>query len=132
MPASWATSWRRSPGVRRRPAAPAAGRPAWRGLSRARRARRNAASSARFAESMTPSVAAGRPAKVGPLIPGTAGLSPPRLGRPRAGGRAAGGVGARDEGRGLEAERGLQAGGADATFVRLAVTDLESVREAAG
>jgi NAD(P)-dependent dehydrogenase (short-subunit alcohol dehydrogenase family) len=40
-------------------------------------------------------------------------------------------VGARDEERGLEAERGLQAGGADATFVRLDVTDPESVREAA-
>ena len=41
-------------------------------------------------------------------------------------------VGARDEERGLEAERELRAGGADATFVRLDVTDPESVREAAG
>jgi NAD(P)-dependent dehydrogenase (short-subunit alcohol dehydrogenase family) len=40
-------------------------------------------------------------------------------------------VGARDEERGLEAERGLRAGGADATFVRLDVTDPESPREAA-
>ncbi len=41
-------------------------------------------------------------------------------------------VGARDEERGLEAERELRAGGADGTFVRLDVTDPESVREAAG
>jgi NAD(P)-dependent dehydrogenase (short-subunit alcohol dehydrogenase family) len=40
-------------------------------------------------------------------------------------------VGARDEERGLEAERELRAGGADATFVPLDVTDPESVREAA-
>ena len=40
-------------------------------------------------------------------------------------------VGARDEERGLAAERDLRAGGADATFVRLDVTDPESVREAA-
>jgi NAD(P)-dependent dehydrogenase (short-subunit alcohol dehydrogenase family) len=40
-------------------------------------------------------------------------------------------VGARDEERGLEAERGLRSGGADAAFVRLDVTDPESVQEAA-
>jgi len=40
-------------------------------------------------------------------------------------------LGARDEERGLAAERGLRAGDADATFVRLDVTDPESVREAA-
>ncbi|HEY6297341.1 MAG TPA: SDR family NAD(P)-dependent oxidoreductase, partial [Streptosporangiaceae bacterium] len=40
-------------------------------------------------------------------------------------------VGARDEEQGLEAERGLRAGGADATFIRLDVTDPESVRDAA-
>src|SRR5215475_9106667 len=46
MPASWATSSRRNPGVRRRPAA---GSPTSAGCSRARRARRNsAASSARL------------------------------------------------------------------------------------
>jgi NAD(P)-dependent dehydrogenase (short-subunit alcohol dehydrogenase family) len=40
-------------------------------------------------------------------------------------------VGARDEERGLEAERALRAGGADAAFVRLDVTDPESVQQAA-
>ena len=40
-------------------------------------------------------------------------------------------AGARDEERGLEAERELRAGGADAVFVRLDVTDAESVRQAA-
>jgi len=40
-------------------------------------------------------------------------------------------AGAREEERGLAAERELRAGGADAAFVRLDVTDPESVREAA-
>ena len=38
----------------------------------------------------------------------------------------------RDEARGLEAERALRSGGADAKYLRLDVTDAESVREAAG
>jgi len=41
-------------------------------------------------------------------------------------------VGARDEERGLAAEHSLCADGADAAFVRLDVTDPETVREAAG
>lgn len=41
-------------------------------------------------------------------------------------------AGARDEARGLEAERALRAGGADARFVPLDVTDAKSVQEAAG
>src|SRR5215831_3557875 len=45
IPASWATSWRRSPGVRR---LPVTGSPASCGETRARRARRNAASPARL------------------------------------------------------------------------------------
>jgi NAD(P)-dependent dehydrogenase (short-subunit alcohol dehydrogenase family) len=40
-------------------------------------------------------------------------------------------VGARDEERGVEAERALRAGGADAAFVRLDVTDPGSVQQAA-
>jgi NAD(P)-dependent dehydrogenase (short-subunit alcohol dehydrogenase family) len=40
-------------------------------------------------------------------------------------------AGARDEARGLEAERGLRADGADARFVPLDVTDAKSVQEAA-
>src|SRR3984893_7381338 len=40
-------------------------------------------------------------------------------------------VGARDETRGREAERALRAGGADARFVSLDVTDEKSVRQAA-
>jgi len=40
-------------------------------------------------------------------------------------------AGARDEARGLEAERALRDGGADARFVRLDVTDPKSAREAA-
>jgi NAD(P)-dependent dehydrogenase (short-subunit alcohol dehydrogenase family) len=40
-------------------------------------------------------------------------------------------AGARDEARGLEAERALRAGGADARFVPLDVTDAKSVQEAA-
>ena len=41
-------------------------------------------------------------------------------------------AGARDEARGLEAEKALRAGGAEARFVRLDVTDDTSVRQAAG
>jgi NAD(P)-dependent dehydrogenase (short-subunit alcohol dehydrogenase family) len=41
-------------------------------------------------------------------------------------------AGARDQERGLEAERALRADGADARFVRLDVTDDGSVQEAAG
>jgi len=40
-------------------------------------------------------------------------------------------AGARDEARGLEAERALRDGGADARFVRLDVTDPKSAQEAA-
>jgi NAD(P)-dependent dehydrogenase (short-subunit alcohol dehydrogenase family) len=40
-------------------------------------------------------------------------------------------AGARDEARGLQAERALRDGGADAQFVRLDVTDPKSAREAA-
>ena len=45
IPASWATSWRRSPGVRR---LPTSGSPASRVDNRARLARRNTASSSLF------------------------------------------------------------------------------------
>ena len=41
-------------------------------------------------------------------------------------------AGARDDDRGLAAERALRAGGAEARFVRLDVTDDASVRQAAG
>jgi NAD(P)-dependent dehydrogenase (short-subunit alcohol dehydrogenase family) len=41
-------------------------------------------------------------------------------------------AGARDEDRGLEAERALLSGGADAKYLPLDVTDAESVRKAAG
>ena len=41
-------------------------------------------------------------------------------------------AGARDKARGAEAERALRAGGADARFVALDVTDEESVTQAAG
>jgi len=41
-------------------------------------------------------------------------------------------AGARDEARGLEAERALRDGGAEARFVRLDVTDPKSAQEAAG
>ena len=41
-------------------------------------------------------------------------------------------AGARDKARGAEAERALRAGGADARFVALDVTDAESVTQAAG
>ena len=40
-------------------------------------------------------------------------------------------AGARDEARGLEAERALRDGGAEARFVRLDVTDPKSAQEAA-
>jgi NAD(P)-dependent dehydrogenase (short-subunit alcohol dehydrogenase family) len=40
-------------------------------------------------------------------------------------------VGARDEGRGRQAERDLRDGGADAHFVQLDVTDLKSIQRAA-
>src|SRR5271154_1610200 len=75
MPASWATSWRRSPGVRRRPGSPASGRPAWRGLSRARLARRNAARSARLVEFISVILAAAAARKVVLPVPGMSGLS---------------------------------------------------------
>src|SRR5690348_5060267 len=141
MPASWATSCRRRPGVRRREPS---GSPTSAGRNRVRLLRRKAARSVRFGMPPACRTPAGR---------GWYRRSLPALRRPGHAGAmttialitgankgigfqtaklfGASGmtvlVGARDEDRGRAAEQALRDGGADARFVALDVTDEKSV-----
>src|ERR1700733_5082880 len=162
MPASWATSCRRRPGVRRRWPA---GSPTSAGRSRSLRERRKVARSSRF----MPVTPRSRPCSdriVGAGLAAVAktGTADPRIGRSLPAGRrrwqardmttialitgANKGIGfatarllgdrgwtillgARDEVLGTRAEQELAAAGADARFVRLDVTDEQSVAAAA-
>src|SRR5947207_9801995 len=154
MPASSATSWRRSPGVRRRPPP---GSPTSVGRSRARRLRRNNASSGRFSMSSAcprrgagagreggtggPSLRSSLPPGVGPVqarsMTEIALITGANKGIGFATARQLGArgmtvlLGTRDAERGQAAERTLRDDGIDAHVVQLDVTDPTSVRTAA-
>src|SRR5436190_20771549 len=160
MPASWATSWRRSPVVRRRRPASS---PTSAGCTRPRRRRRNAASSARLTRSTLPSLPrrtghdhgsadtsfdGALPALAGRVDRGvmTTGMTTDRkivlitgankgIGFATARHLAEAGhtvlLGARDQERGTAAEAALAGPGRDVRYVNLDVTDPATIAAAA-
>src|SRR2546423_1303762 len=107
MPASWATSSRRSPVIRRRVPA---GSPTSPGVTRPRQARRNAASSVRsFTRIMMPGEQPADPGTYGPRL--TRSLPPP-VGRRQAGRMTIALITGANKGIGFEIARQLGTGGA--------------------